>query len=251
MICKQGWLFYFLFPSCVFAANGHIYLGATIGASMAGVGNSNFVINYYHGDLTDAYPVAGRQATTAMIGINSGYEFINPGSRLAIALGLGIYDTPGDYNYNGQLQETARGDQSSILYNYKYHASSSRLMLETTLSWMLDKWVPFINMGVGPAWNHMSGYTESPIDSSGYVALPPFRSGINTNFAYQLGFGVAYGFDVKPCFTNYQHERISLLYRYASLGSAAFGTRGAVYPYRLDMGQLTSNELSFSYTHLF
>jgi opacity protein-like surface antigen len=248
---RLSWLIIFLFPASVFAANGHIYLGGTIGASVAEVGNSNPRINYYDGFLTDAYPIHRSHATTAIIGLNGGYEFVGEGLTPAIALGLGIYGTPGEYDYKGQLVETAEGDPSSTLYNYKYNINSTRLMLEAQFTWMLERFEPFINIGVGSAWNRISGYKESPVDSTGYVPLPPFQSRTNTNFAYQVGLGVGYAFNFSRCMSNYQHERISLGYRYVNLGDASFGTRGVVYPYSLDTGRLTSNEVYLTYTHLF
>ena len=248
---KLSWLTIFLFSTSAFATHGHIYLGGTIGASKATVGNSNPTIQYYDGNLTDAYPIHGRHANTAIIGVNGGYEFVGACPMPAIGLGLGVYGTSGDYDYKGQLIETAIGDPSSTLYNYKYHVNSTRLMFETQFTWMLlEKLAPFINIGIGPAWNRLSGYTENPVDSTGYVALPPFQSHTHTNFAYQVGLGVGYAFNFSRCVSDY-HERISLGYRYVNSGNTSSGTRGAVYPYHLDTGRLTSNEVYLGYTHLF
>ena len=100
----------------------------------------------------------------------------------------------------------------------------------------------------------MSAYSETAVDSSGYVALPGFQSKNNTNFAYQLGVGVGYGFNFKNFSANndsFQHERISLGYRMANLGKASFNTRGAEYPYALKMGTLSTSEIYLNFTHLF
>ncbi len=245
-------LILFLISTSVFSANGHIFLGGTIGASEAIMSNNTPTINYYNGNLMDAYPLHRKHANAAIIGVNSGYEFEGDGLIPAIALGLGVYATPGDFDYKGQLIETAIGDPSSALYNYKYHVNSTRLMFETQFTWtLLKKFVPFINIGMGPAWNRLSGYKESPVDSTGYVALPPFQSHTNINFTYQAGLGVGYAFNFDRGAADYQHERIALGYRYVNLGDNSFGTRGAVYPYSLDTGRLTSNEAYLTYTHLF
>ncbi|MHB1222304.1 MAG: outer membrane protein [Gammaproteobacteria bacterium] len=252
---KLKWLTLFFISafsvSSAFALTGHLYLGGTIGASRAEVGNSNPQINYYDGFLTDVYPIRENHITTAILGLNGGYEFVGTGYAPAIAVGLGIYGTPRDYDYKGQLIETALGDPSSALYNYKFHVNSVRVMAEAQFTWMLNKFIPFINIGIGPARNRLSGYTESPVDSTGYVALPPFQSHTNTNLAYQVGLGVGYAFNFKKCISDYQHERILLGYRYVNLGNASFGTRGVVYPYRLDMDRLTTNEVYLTYIHLF
>lgn len=242
----------FLISTWVFAAKGHIFLGGTIAASKATMGNNNPIINYYDDNLTDAYPLHNRHTNTAIIGLISGYEFERAGLIPAIALGFGVYGTPGAYDYKGQVIETAIGDPSSTLYNYQYHVNSTRLMFEAQFTGaLLEQLAPFITMGMGPAWNRLSGYKESPVDNTGYVALPPFQSHTNTNFAYQVGLGVGYAFNFDHIAADYQHERISLGYRYANLGDTSFGTRGAVYPYSLNTGRLSSNEAYLIYTHLF
>lgn len=250
---KLSWLIVLLFSTSLFAANGHVYLGGTVGTSGAIVGNTNPTINYYDGSLTDAYPIHGRHANTTLIGMNGGYEFTGVGLRLAIALGLGMYGTLGNYDYKGQVIETAIGDSSSTLYNYKFHVASTRFMLEAQFTWtLLEKFAPFINIGIGPAWERLSGYTESSVDSPGCTALPPpFQSQTNTNFAYQAGLGIGYAFNFKRYVSDYSHERISLGYRYVNLGDTSFGTRGAVYPHNLDIGRITSNEVYINYMHLF
>lgn len=62
---------------------------------------------------------------------------------------------------------------------------------------------------------------------------------------------MGYAFNFKKSISDYQHERILLGYRYVNLGDASFGTRGEVYPYRLDMGNLTTNEIYLIFMHLF
>lgn len=255
------WLILFHFSSSVYAANHPINLNnlifvkeaswlnvQIIGASMAEIGNTNSQINYYNGFLNDAYPVHP-YAYTAVIGLSGGYEFVSQ-FLPAMALGLGIYAMPKDYDYNGQLVETALDDPSSTLYNYKFHLNSIRVMFETQVTWLFNQFTPYINIGIGTAVNRLSGYTENPVDNTGYVALPPFQSQTNTNFAYQIGLGVGYAFNFMNGASTYLRERIALGYRYVSLGDNSFGTRGDVYPYYLEMGGLTSHEIVLTYMHL-
>lgn len=248
---KSGWIFLFFISTSVFAAESQIFLGGTLGSSNATVGNSNPTIHYDNNNLMDAYPVNGRNATTAIISVNGGYEFAGTNHRPAIALGLGVYDTPGKYVYKGQLIEAAIGDPGSVIDNYKYNINSSRLMLETQFTWTLNKFLPFINAGIGSAWNRLSNYSESPADGIGYVAVPPFQSHTNINFAWQIGFGAGYAFNFINHTPGGLHERIYLGYRYVDSGNTSFGTRGAVYPYKLNVGKLISNEVYLGYTHLF
>ena len=243
-----------LFSTTAFAASGNIYLGGSMGASLAKVGSGTRQITYDGGKLTDAYPIDGKHATAPLFSLNAGYEFMGDYATTmpAIALGVGVYSTLGsNLDFNGNVTETAAGDPGTTLYNYKYNVSSTRVMAEAQFSWLLGRFAPFINGGAGTAWNHASGYSETPTTKTGFVALAPFQSHTNTNFAWQAGFGVSYVFNFNKSKARYWLERISIGYRYAHLGEASFGTRGTAYPYSLNTGTLTSNEIYLSYTHLF
>lgn len=50
---------------------------------------------------------------------------------------------------------------------------------------------------------------------------------------------------------NSSDDRLALGYRYANLGKVSFGRREPAYPYALRLGQLSSNEIYLSYTHVF
>lgn len=243
-------LFFFSIPA--FSAYGHIYAGASLGASFAKLDNRSPQISYLSGALiTDAYPLNSTNASTGIFGINGGYEFTGINWRPAVALGLGIYSLLVDYDYKGQLIETPAGDPSSTLYNYTYSINNTRVMAEIQLTWMFCHFSPFINFGAGPAWYRMNGYTETPATSNGFTALPPFRSHTNVNLAYQAGFGVSTAFNFAGSQSDFPQERISVGYRYVDLGTTTFKTRGSVYPYRLKTGLLTTNDVYLSYTHLF
>lgn len=247
---SRGFILFFL-PATVFAWNGHGYLGGAIGASWAQPGNNNPQIHYYDGGLTDAYPIHGNPKTRAVIGLNGGFEFAGAGVMPAIALGFGAYTNLGSYDLSGQLIETATGGPVSTLYNTTIRINSTRLMAEAQFTWAFCPFFPYIDVGIGSAWNRSSGYSETAVNSTGYPPLPPFNSNTSTNFAYQLGLGVAYAFNFVPSTADGQYDRVSLAYHYVNSGTASFGTRGSVYPYRLSMGNLTANELYLTYTHYF
>ena len=198
----------------------------------------------------DAYPLDDSHKTTVVFGINGGYEWVGAGIMPAIALGLAL-DGAGNYDYAGQLIETAIGSPSSVLYDYRYRINTTRLMAEAQFTWWLGNFTPFINIGAGSSWNRMSGYKETPVDYTGYVALPAFKTHTNAHFAYQAGLGIGYAFNFSEPDCEYKHERVSIGYRYIDLGNASFEGRGAVYPYSLDMHKLTANEFYLTYTHLF
>lgn len=233
------------------ATSGSPYLGVSAGASWGQIGNNYPNITYYGGLLNDAYPLHSRQDTTAILGINGGYEWTGQGLMPAIAFGLGIFGTPVDYTFDGQVIETALSDPSALLYNYTYHINSVRLMPEAQFTWAYGNFLPFLHVGLGAAWNSVTGYSEAAATSNGYVALPAFQSKTQTDFAYDLGLGIGYAFNALQANSIYPQDKVSLGYRYLHLGNTSFGTRGPAYPYSLDTGLLTANELYVSYTHLF
>lgn len=241
----------FMISSVYAIAPGHAYLSFVSAASTGWVGQNNPQITYYSGGLNDAYPPTGTHTNAAQFGGNGGYEFVGKGRVPAIAIGLGLYGTPVGYTYRGQVIETALGDAPNTLYNYRYTINSTRLMVETQFTWMVRSFTPFINLGIGPTWNHLNNYHEFPVSSTGFVAVRPFRSNTVTNFAYQAGLGIGYAFSFFPHTCDFKSERISVGYRYENLGNNSFGTRGSVYPYALKVGRLQTNDVYMTYTHLF
>lgn len=240
----------FLLSQSAFATLGHPYVGGTVDLSFAEMGNTNSQITYYDGQLTDSYPLNSNNSTRAVLGLNGGYEFSGACYRPAIALGLGVYTAPTAYSFHGQVNESAGGDPSFLLYNYHYNVRSTRAMAEAQFSWQIRKFAPFINVGIGSAWNRLSGYKENVATPDGYVVQPPFQSKTAANFAYQVGAGVAYTFNF--CGNDdFRHERISLGYRYVNAGNLSSGIRDADYPYDLNAGDLKTNSVYLGYTHFF
>jgi len=243
-------LFFFSIPA--FSAYGHIYSGASLGSSFAKPGDHSPTISYVSGDvITDAYPLNNNRVISPLLSVNAGYELSGAHSKPAVAFGLGVYRNLSNYDYNGHVIETAAGDAGSTLFNYNYNINSTRLMAEVQLTWMLETFSPFINLGMGPAWNQMQAYKETAVNGTGYTAVPPFQSRTNLNLAYQAGFGVSRGFDFSGSKSDVQKERVSLGYRYVNSGTSSFGTRGSSYPYQLNTGRFNSNDVYLGYIHLF
>lgn len=234
-----------------FSAMGHVYLGASGGASFVNLGNSNPQIAYESGVLiTDAYPVTNN-GTPPVFSVNGGYEFASVNKLPAIALGLGVYSNLINYPVNGRVIETALGDTSNTLYDYRFHVHSTHAMVEMQMTWALAKLSPFVHAGIGSAWNQVLSYREIAIDSTIYPPLPPFQAKNNLNFAYQFGCGLSTGFNFKNSTSDFPKERIAVGYRFVNLGKTSFGTRGFEYPYSLNFGDLQTNEIYLGYTHLF
>jgi hypothetical protein len=234
-----------------FSAVGHVYGGGSLGLSYGTIGNTRPQISYVSGvPIYDDYPATGRTSTSASVSVNGGYEFAGDHWKPAIAVGLGIYHTLVGYDFNGHVVETVTGDTPNTVYNYTYNMTSTRIMAEVQFTWLIGRLAPFINLGVGPGWNRANGYTEMPLSTTGFVALPPFQSNDTLNFTYQAGFGISTAFNLTKSSSDILPDRISIGYRYASLGQTSFGTRGPAYPYTLRTGSLASNDVYISYTHL-
>lgn len=241
-----------LFSMPAFSAVGHPYLAGSAGFSYGHIGNSSPQISYASGvPIIDDYPISGHTTSASMFSVNGGYEFQNKNAWPVIAVGLGLYGAPVDYDFSGLVVETVTGAAPVTLYNYTYNISGTRLMAEVQFTWLMERLSPFINLGVGPGWISANSYTEVPVTSSGFVAQPPFESQTNINFTYQAGFGVSTTFNYTSPSSAYKPDRISIGYRYANLGQTSFATRGATYPYKLNTGLLQSNDVYISYTHLF
>lgn len=228
-----------------FAANGHFYAGVDAAASSPKLSLAYPVIAYTSGVLiTDAYPIDDQSNTASVIGLHAGYEYTGHDKKPAIALGLGVYTTPGNYQFNGRVIETAVGDDPTHLYDYTFSIKSTRLMAEAQFTWDRFQYLnPLLTIGAGPVWNQMNDYAETVASPNGFVALPPFQNRTQFNFAYQLGIGLCSEF-------NNKHERIAVAYRYVNLGTTAFGARAAVYPFQLNTGTLSTNEVYVAYTHI-
>ena len=231
-----------LFTLPVFAASGHYYAAGSLGVSDANISHGNVQYTFAGGDFTDFYAVNGTNAINLAASIKGGYEWANAGKMPSIALGLGFYTTPTGYDYNGLVSEAPIGDPTYLLYHYNYNINSMRLMLEAQLIWQFNQFMPFINAGVGPAWNRLNGYSEMPVNNTGFTALPPFATSTTTNLAYQVGVGVGHEFR--------NHDRVAVEYHFVYLGNHSFGSRGATYPYQLSLGRLTANDVFLTYTHI-
>jgi opacity protein-like surface antigen len=236
----------------LFGKPGRLYLGGSVGFSQLNTENRNQNINYYSGFLNDAYPNQNSNSNVGVVSIQGGYEFAGEKREIpAIAVGLGLYGMPSEYGHGGQLVETALGDAPSTLYNYRYNVDSTRLMAEAKFTWTVKHFTPFVDIGLGLAAVRLMNYNEVSTDNIGYPPLPPFKNQTNVNFAFQAGLGVGYELNFSQDNSELQHERISLGYRYVNLGDNNFGTRGSAYPYKLRLGNLSSQDIYLAFNHLF
>tara|TARA_R110000868_G_scaffold339250_1_gene599971 strand:+ start:121 stop:915 length:795 start_codon:yes stop_codon:yes gene_type:complete len=228
----------------------HYYLGITAGASLARNGDDNPTI-HYDGNIRDSYSTNSSYSTRPVIGANTGFEFIPEKGSPTFSVGLGLYTTPSPYSFYGHIDEETPGDPTALLYGSHFNVVSTRVMAEGKLNWVLGVFSPFIDAGAGISWNRAKRYQETPM-SPIYPPLAPFGDKTSTNFAYQLGFGISYSFNTEEDDSeDFLQDRISLGYRYTNLGTVAFGIRGYQYPYSLNMGNFTTNDVYLTYVHFF
>lgn len=224
----------------------YIYMSGLVSSSRLKIANTMPTINY--NSFTDVYNIPTNIQSSFAGGLRGGYEFSSFGQGVSFDLGLGVY-TGSSYEYYGTLVETADGDPDSTLYNFRFNIRSIRVMAETQLNLLFGNISPFINGGIGPAWNNTQQYTEYSSNDSNYPPLPPFKNKTRTSMAWQVGLGISYVFAQNPDAT--PNQRLALGYQYVNLGQSETGERGDEYPYSLIPGAITANEIYFSYTHLF
>lgn len=232
-------------------AGANSYVGASVAASFATLSKSAPQIIYYDGLLTDAYPLHNTHDSSAIFGVNGGYEFAMTPWKPLLAVGLGLYGNMVNYRYHGQVVETAAGDPSTTLYNYSYGINTTRLMAELQIRWMYGRVSPFINAGIGPSWNRLLNYKERAFNDTSFPPLPAFQTYTANQAAYQVGAGISTAFNLSHSSADSLQDWVSIGYRYVNSGKTSFGSRGAVYPYTLSTGSLETNEAYMSYTHLF
>jgi opacity protein-like surface antigen len=231
-----------LASTSLFAYSGRYFVAGSLGAGFSSIENGSQRYTYAGGNFTDTYRVNGKEAVTLLAGVRGGFEFDGRGRIPAIAVGLGLYDTPTGYEYSGLVSEAPLGDPEYLLYRYTYNITVIRLMLEAQFIWHAAQWQPFILLGIGPSWNRLNGYEDSPVTQLGFAALPPFATSTTTALACEIGAGVAYQFT--------SQDRVAIEYRYVNTGSSSFGSRGTAYPFSLNPGRLSENDVLLTYTHL-
>lgn len=231
------------------SAVGRPYLGVVAGVGIGKIGGKQQLdttdlaeYDNYHG-----YLPANNFYSTAVYGINGGYEFIGSSNGL-LSLGVGIYQNS-NYRGNGQVWLLNEFEGKYHISDYAYKLQSTRFMLETQFAWQFDfekmKLIPFVSFGAGPSLNFVNSYQETVVDTTIMSEQSEFRSNRNISFAYQLGAGIAYPF-------NADYDRVFIAYRYVDLGTTQFNTTGVVgSTYQLSVEKNRSNEIYIGYTHLF
>jgi opacity protein-like surface antigen len=175
--------------------------------------------------------------SASLFGIGLGYQF-NSWLR---------FDANGEYrgrtNFHGSQYMSGPGFALADNYNGSLSGSVflANLYVDLGTWWCVT---PFIGGGVGAAYNRISGFQDTGVNTSFGVAQPAsvtYAGDTGTwNFAWDLTAGLAY--KVTPGFT------VELAYRYLNLGSATTGANysfdGSFTPpqYPWTMKTITSND---------
>lgn len=162
---------------------------------------------------------------------NNSYQWF-PANRIGL-----FYDFYIPATLSGQVNKW----QDVAVYDYTYQVYSNTLWLNNQLDIIqYENIVPFIEVGIGNAWNNASDYKEYPLSSvpAQDIRVPKagFTDNTQTAFAYRIGAGVNIAFSSKAT--------VGLLYRYSDLGQVSTGA-SANYP-AMDTGvssKLRSNQV--------
>jgi opacity protein-like surface antigen len=179
---------------------------------------------------------------TAIIGAALGYSFIlNDIDDWFPANRIGLYY---DYYFAAKTEGYINKWQSTTIYDYAFDVHSNTLWLGNQLD--LIEWnylVPFIDLGIGIAWNTAEKYSETPLpevpNQDHRDLSAAFADQTQTSFAWRVGVGVNLALS-----SWYEGWNVGVLYRYADLGEAKTGA-SENYPTAVNSleTKLRSNEL--------
>jgi hypothetical protein len=136
---------------------------------------------------TYSYQANHDSQSRALLGAFIGQEY-QPLSNFAVQFGLAYYQPSSAYSVKGLLTQ---GPATAQL-NYGYSVTTRQLLLEAKLltNWH-ERYYPYVSLGVGEAFNNVSGYQISP--PSLLTKTPLYSALRNRSFAYRLGFGMIWG----------------------------------------------------------
>lgn len=224
--------------------HGNWFVGIDGGVEIVSVENNIPAINSLQlpppYDL-DSYSTTN--PTTGSVAVEGGYRW-QSGKEFLPVYSLGVRYK---HLFLGQV-----GQQIAIFalpemtdYNYNWNVSSDTFLVTAKLN--IYRWgrlMPYINGGVGAAFNHTSGYNERA--KSGIVprVSPNFGNNTYSEFTAMIGAGLDWSINSKLL--------VSLGYEYQNLGRISSGT-GAGYwsGTSLNSDTYQSNGVVFGFKYLF
>ena len=179
----------------------------------------------------------------AFLGISAGRRWQNESVWLpALSVGV-LYEHFFANNAGGTITQYSLPEFTN--YTYKWNVSSNDVLATAKLNlFRYEKWSPFINGGLGLAFNTTSGFNETALAGVTARVSPGFASNTSDQFAYNVGAGLDY--QVAPQWL------ISLGYLYQDLGHVSSGQGAQTWSAdSLSLGAFRSNDVFASVTYLF
>lgn len=173
-----------------------------------------------------------------------GYQWHNEGNFLPYYSLLLHYEHQFDANISGTIQQY--GLPQFRNYNYAMALSTDIVNVMGKVDLMqYEMLLPYVSVGLGAAFNRVSGYSESPIPSVNPARISPaYNSKTKTNFAYALGAGI----DV---ILN-QHWWMTVGYEYLHLGTVNSNSGSGTWSNgSLNFGTFATNTAFVSVNYLF
>lgn len=192
-------------------------------------------------DIFNTYVPTNSSNTKLLGGVFLGAQFtLNP--KVFLQLGASYYQNS-DFQPQGDSYQ--QGSSSMINSYYQYDLQSQRVLAETKiLCTVKNIFHPYVDVGIGEAFNRSSNYAENPYAFNGGNTVSTLTENNHTtqNFTYIAGLGVDMNLT--------KNLLIGLGYRYADLGTSSFGgsNSGASSSPILQTTSLTSNEYLFQIT---
>lgn len=226
------------------ASNGHWFAALGAGAQYPDwhanipVNNGSNLPTPYNVDLystqTNAQPV---------IAVFAGRRWERD-VRFLPAYSLGVF---WQYLFTTQVgnQVMLYSDPQYVNYNYQWNVDANLVLASGKLNLIqYGMFSPFVNGGIGGAFNHAGFYHESALPNVTPRNPPGFSSHVSTQFAYNVGAGL--DVRVRP------NMIVSAGYLYQDLGNVLSGSGTGTWANQdLNIGAYRSNEFLISLTYLF
>lgn len=205
-----------------------IWMGFEIGATAPtsdNQTNTTYMPNPPLAPLPDDYKETQRDGNLLLSAL-VGYEWDfdkEKGWFPSVRLALGY-----EYLTSSDVKANINKYQEETYYDYQYHIYSNVIWLDGQLdlfqNFLYTYFVPFIDVGVGVAFNTSSGYDEMRISTDVPVRQSAdFENETTTSFAWRAGLGLDYR---SPEFKGWT---LGIIARYSDLGDARTG-KSETYP---------------------
>jgi opacity protein-like surface antigen len=225
--------------STTWFANGQI--GGQKGhlASSTTVNNSSGAAAPFNQDI---YTINNPHMST-MLGIQLGHRW-DFATEWITAFSLGAqYQYFFAYHTSGQVMEFSLPEFTN--YNYRWQSASNLILGNAKLNLIrYKKFSPYVNGGLGTAYNDNMNYSEIPLGSVTPRTSPDYAGNSGSQFAYILGAGLDYYYNPQLI--------VSAGYQYSNLGTLFSGYGAQTWSsQRLNFGTYQSNAFLVGLTYLF